>query len=69
MKNNGRSSIPPALMRELQEAADKASKGVRNRRGMEQAGEEMDRLREELREKVGELDVSVDLIREVRNDA
>ncbi|GEM_PF-4877047 len=69
MKNNGHSSIPPGLMRELQRAADKAARGVRNRRDMQQACAEMDRVREELRDKLGELDVSVDFIREVRDDA
>lgn len=36
---------------------------------MRQACEEQDRLREELRQKVGDLNVAVELVREVRDDA
>ena len=36
---------------------------------MRQACDEQDRLREELRQKVGDLNVAVELVREVRDDA
>jgi hypothetical protein len=36
---------------------------------MQKACDEQDRVREELRQRLGELDVAVDLIREVRDKA
>jgi hypothetical protein len=56
-------------MAELQDAADKAARGVRDLDAMRQAAERMDRMREALRQRSGEVNVAVDLIREVRDEA
>lgn len=61
------STIPPEIMAELQEAADRAARGIRDPEAMREACERMDRMREELRQKYGEMSVAVDLIREVRD--
>ena len=60
--------ISQKLFAELQEAVDNAAKGICDPEVMKKACMEMDRLREELRKKVGTLDVAVDLIREVRDE-
>lgn len=52
---------------ELQQALERASLGVRDAVEMRQVREEMNRLREELRQKIGVVDVAVDLIRDARN--
>ena len=62
------SSIPPEIMAELQVAIDNAIKGVRDPERMRKAAERMDRMREEMRQRVGEVDVAVDLIREGRDE-
>jgi hypothetical protein len=58
--------IPPELMAELQAAADKAAKGIRDPEDMRKAREEMDRLRETIRQREGILDIGVPAIRELR---
>jgi succinate dehydrogenase/fumarate reductase flavoprotein subunit len=68
MKTQESSVLPPELAAELQEALDNAAKGIRDPEQMKAACEEMDRLREELRQRVGELNVAVDLIREARDE-
>ena len=60
--------IPPELLTELQDAADKVAKGIRDPEAMRKACERMDRMREELRQKHGEMNVAVDLIREARDE-
>ena len=62
------SAIPPELLAELQEAADRAAKGIRDPDAMRKACERMDRMREELYQKHGLLDIAVDLIREGRDE-
>ncbi|HET6572791.1 MAG TPA: hypothetical protein VFG68_04250 [Fimbriiglobus sp.] len=57
--------IPADVMAELREATERAAQGVRDPEVMRRACERMDRMRDELRSHVGELDVAVDLIREV----
>jgi hypothetical protein len=59
--------IPVAVMAELQAAADRAAKGVRDPHIMVKACERMDRLREEIRRKHGTLDIGVAAIRELRD--
>jgi hypothetical protein len=61
--------VPPQLMADLEDAARYAASGVRDPEVMRRACERMDRMREELRKKVGEMNVAVDLIREVRDEA
>jgi hypothetical protein len=54
-------------MADLQEAADRAAKGVRNSEAMRQAAESMDRIREEIAKKYGVLEIGVPAIRELRD--
>ena len=54
-------------MAELQAAADRAAKGIRDPQSMAKACERMDRLREEIRRKHGILDIGVPAIRELRD--
>jgi hypothetical protein len=61
--------IPPELAAALDEALRNAMNGNRDPEAMQQACDEQDRLREELRQKVGELNLAVELVREVRDDA
>jgi hypothetical protein len=61
-------SITAEAMAELQLAADRASKGIRDPEAMKKAAERMDRNREAVRAKVGVLNVAVDLIRSGRDE-
>ncbi len=61
--------IPADLMAELQQAADRAAQGIRDPEAMRRACEDMDRAREELRRQKGEMNVAVDLVREIRDEA
>ena len=54
---------------ELEQAALDAANGVRDPRVVEEACRRMDRMREELRQRTGDLDIAVELIREVRDEA
>jgi hypothetical protein len=60
-------TISPEIMADLQEAADKAAKGIRDPEKMRQACERMDRMREETFRKFGVLDIGVPAIRELRD--
>jgi hypothetical protein len=60
--------IPADLMAELQAAADAAAKGVRDPASVTAACERMDRLREEVRQKHGVLNIGVPAIRELRGE-
>jgi hypothetical protein len=62
-------SLPPELAAELDEALANAFAGRLDPEVMRQACDEQDRVREELRQRVGELNVAVDLIRETRDEA
>jgi len=59
--------VPAELMAELQEAADRAAKGIRDPQAMGRACERMDRIREEIFRKHGLLDIGVRAIRELRD--
>jgi hypothetical protein len=59
--------IPPELLHELETALDRAAQGVRDPEEMGKALSEMNRMREELRLKIGTVDLAVDLIRDARN--
>ncbi len=61
------SILPADVMKELQEAADRAAKGIRDPEIMRKSRERMDRLREEIRRKHGILDIAVPAIRELRD--
>jgi hypothetical protein len=67
MKSNETHTISPQLLAELQEAAAKAAQGIRDPEEMRKACEEMDRIREENRGKLGVCDVGVAIIREMRD--
>ncbi len=55
------------MMAQMQEAADKAAKGVRAPEAMRKAAEDMDRISEEIRKRHGLLDIAVPYIRELRD--
>jgi len=61
--------IPADLMAELRAATDRAARGVRDPEIMRRAAERMDRMREDLRRRIGDLDVAVDLVREGRDES
>jgi len=67
MKTLTPSTIAPELMVELQDAAEKAAKGIRDPEAMRRASANMDRLSEEIRKKHGILDIGVPAIRELRD--
>jgi hypothetical protein len=56
----------PAVMAELEKAIRSLSK-PRDPRVMREASARMDRMREELRQKHGDIEIAVDLIRDVRD--
>ncbi len=64
--------VPLASLQEdvdsLQEAIDRAVKGIKDPAAARRACEEMDRAREEMRLKFGERNLAVDLIRESRDE-
>jgi hypothetical protein len=59
--------IPPNVMAELQAAAERAANGLHDPETMTRACARMDRLREEIRQKHGILDIGVSAIRELRD--
>jgi hypothetical protein len=61
------STIPPALMSELQERAELAARGVIDPEARQAARARMDRMREDFRRRQGEVNLAVELIREVRD--
>jgi hypothetical protein len=66
---NPTDTIPAELMAELRAATERAARGVHDPDLMRRACERMDRMREELRRRVGDLDVAADLIREGRDES
>jgi hypothetical protein len=65
--NDSPGVIPPELMAELQQAAERAAKGVRDPEAMRKACERMDRISEEVRRKHGVLDIGTPAIHELRD--
>ena len=59
--------IPLDLMAELQEVAERVSRGIPDPEGRKEACDEMDRIREEIRAQYGVLDIGVPAIRELRD--
>ncbi len=49
-------------------AIERAMKGIRDPNAMEEAAREMDEGREEIRSRVGELNIAVDLLRQARDE-
>lgn len=68
MKTSEIATFPPEIRAELEEAIRRALSGVRDPEAMRKACERMDRAREELRKKHGELNIAVDLIRQGREE-
>jgi hypothetical protein len=69
MKETETPPAPPAAhVAELQEAVDRLVKGIRDPEATRKACERMDRMREAMRKRVGEVEVAVSLIRESRDD-
>ena len=60
-------SIPGEVVHELHEILAGAATGVRDPETMRKAREEMNRMREELRQRIGTVEIAVDLIREARD--
>jgi hypothetical protein len=58
--------IPADLMSRMQDAAEKAARGLRDPEEMRKACEEMDRISEEIRRRQGILDIGISSIRELR---
>jgi hypothetical protein len=67
-RTESESSISPEILAELKIAIENAMKGVRDPERMRAADERMDRMREEMRQRVGVVNVAVDLIREGRDE-
>jgi hypothetical protein len=63
------STIPPELMAELQQRAERAVRGIIDPEARMKARERMDRMREEFRRRHGEVNLAIELIREARDDA
>jgi hypothetical protein len=53
---------------EVEVAVDRVLKGSRDPEAMRRAAERMDRMREEMRLRVGNVDLAVSLIRETRDE-
>jgi hypothetical protein len=58
---------PTEAKRELDAAIERMMSGVRDDEAARKACERMDRMREELRERIGTVEVAVDLIRDARD--
>ncbi|MGH7137213.1 MAG: hypothetical protein ACREHD_15835 [Pirellulales bacterium] len=60
-------TIPIDVMARMQQAANRANMRPRGREELAEAFAEMNRLRESLRQRIGTVDVAVELIRDARN--
>jgi hypothetical protein len=61
-------AIPQEDLDALQQAIDRAVRGIRDQNAARAACEEMDRAREEMRREHGERNLAIDLIRESRDE-
>ena len=66
-KTDDSSRITPEMMAELQEAIERAMKGIRDPEAMREACERMDRTREAIYRRNGLLDLAVPTIRALRD--
>jgi hypothetical protein len=64
--NMSTTAVKSDALRKLDEAIDRLIRGERDPEAMRKACEEMDAAREELRQRIGTVDVAVDLIRDAR---
>jgi hypothetical protein len=60
--------VSPEDAEDLRDAIQDLIDGVRDPEKMRRAGERMDRMRKELQERIGETNIAVELIREVRGE-
>lgn len=60
--------VTPVVEEELRAAVEGALKGIRDREAMRRAAERMDRMREEMRSRVGQGEWAVALTRETRDE-
>lgn len=60
-------SIPTELLQDLEQALARAMTGLRDPEEMRKAREAMNRMREETRQRIGTVDIAVDLVRDARN--
>ena len=65
--NMSTETIPSQIMDDLQKAAERAAKGIRDPDAMRRACENMDRVREEVFGRHGVLDIGLPSIRELRD--
>lgn len=68
METAPKTVIPPELLAELQAAVGQATSGERDAEAEKKAADRMDRMREELRQRHGEMNIAVDLVRESRDE-
>jgi hypothetical protein len=61
--------LPIIVDPEVQAAVDRALEGARDRLSMLRASERMDRMREEMRLRVGNVNLAVPLVRQTRDEA
>ncbi len=62
------SAIPSPDMEELKDTLDRALRGLRDPAAMDRAAERMDRMREEMRRRIGAGEWAVPLTRETRDE-
>jgi hypothetical protein len=65
--NEKPSAIPPEILAEMRDRAERAAKGIRDPEDARSSCERTDKMREEMQQRVGETDLAVVLIREARN--
>lgn len=65
--NTAHSHLETAGGRALQDTLDRVAKGIRDPEASRQALERLDKAREEMRQRVGVVEVAVELIRETRD--
>jgi hypothetical protein len=66
IEKNDPGTIPPDLMADMQQAAERAAQGIRDPEAMRRACERMDRISEQIRKEHGVLDIGTRAIRELR---
>lgn len=67
MSTDTTTGIPSKLLAELEEAATRADRRVRDPKTMQLAVESLNRLREEIRQRHGLLDIAVPSLRKLRD--
>lgn len=65
-KEQTKPDLPHTLFTQMQEAVERAAKGIRDPETMRKACIDMDQLREQIRKREGILDIGVAAIRELR---